>query len=214
MPEEVSALECPISIYLVPIHRKGMKRKEERETLRNLIRSGKLSGIPTDIEITHRQDGSPVFTREIGMQVSISHSDHILAVVIYPSDRRVGVDIEEKADKVAQVIHRVADEDELTLLESNQIPPIILWCAKEAVFKAYSDCINTMSDHVKLKECIPSERLLMLEIDENEGVRKSVNVHYMANLDLNIPVSNIIHNHFFCLAIALEDTDKSFIINY
>lgn len=163
MSKPLDALSRHIDIYLQWIDRVGNKRDDERAALQKLLNSGRICGLPAGIQIIHRGDGAPHFPPEIEMGISISHSDHVLAVAIYPKSLRVGIDIEERFEQAASLIRRVADSSELELMEQFGLPPVVLWGAKEAVFKAYSDQVSTMSDQVKLISCHTDRSALTLQ---------------------------------------------------
>lgn len=186
LAHDTNPVNSLINIYLAPIHRCGNKREDERATLVQILQSGRIALLPSDIRVVHSSSGAPKFSREIGLSISISHSDHILAIAIYPSQIRVGIDIEEREDKVAQLISRVANEEELSVLRDQNLEPIILWSAKEAVFKAFSDRISTMSEQVVLKSCDSQKRQLTMLVREDEVRYCTSKVNFINYLSSNL----------------------------
>ena len=69
-------------------------------------------------------------------ELSISHAD-TMAVAVLAADVSVGVDIEEQRDGNPRTVPELAFvEAELADAARAGIPPIALWCAKEAAAKA------------------------------------------------------------------------------
>lgn len=204
-----------IDIYLQLIDRKGNKRDDERAALQQLLHSNRIKGLPPKVEIIHRGDGAPHFPSEIDLGISISHSDHVLAVAIYPRDLRVGIDIEERYDKAAMLISRVANPTELGLLSLHQLPPVVLWGAKEAVFKAYSDQISTMSEQVTLTSCLVDDHALSLRIKPETNTHpQDTIVYYRFSSDLGEQPSHQILSYPFVLSIATNDPTADFSVRY
>ncbi|HXP73785.1 MAG TPA: 4'-phosphopantetheinyl transferase superfamily protein [Stellaceae bacterium] len=101
-----------------------------------------LSLSPVEIEIESDERGKPM-ARFIGgalsipaLEISISHAD-TLAVAVVAEDVSVGVDIEEERDGTPRTVPEIAFADgELVEATRAGVPPIALWCAKEAAAKA------------------------------------------------------------------------------
>lgn len=84
------------------------------------------------LPIEHEKSGKPLLA---GYNVSISHTRGLAAMMV-SRGRRVGVDVEYVSPRVSRVASRFLRPDE-------QAPTVELqllhWCAKEAVFKLFSE---------------------------------------------------------------------------
>ena len=158
-PEELFAryphllrLECPYK-YSV--------RRKEFFCVRALLLA--MTGDP-ELRIEHAESGRPfVVGREsqipdkgrdggTGWEVSISHTKGY-AVLMLSSDKAVGVDIEYRSDRVAKIASHYIRPDEMAWdckspvtngtketgkpLTTEQM--LVLWCAKETLYKLHSD---------------------------------------------------------------------------
>lgn len=203
MPLNLTIADPQVIIYLTPIQKRlDNKRSDERSTLEALLNSGVITEIPQNIGIIHQSNGSPIFSEDIGLGISISHSDHILAIAIYENTYRVGIDIEERAEQAALIIRRVASESELALMKTFQLHPIILWSAKEATFKAFSDKVITMSGQVVLKDCTPDINTLTLNVIKNNRKQALIEVQYIDTFNEMPSLRSFLPEHPFVLAIA------------
>ncbi len=86
-------------------------------------------------EITHEKSGRPIIINS-NQNISISHSAEL--VVIFISNDSVGIDVENVTRNIDKVTHRFLHHKEMDWAEkseNHQIAKILLWCAKEAIFK-------------------------------------------------------------------------------
>ncbi len=86
-------------------------------------------------EITYRKSGRPQI-KNSSLNISISHSAEL--VFIFVSPHNIGVDVEKDNRKIETVAKRFLHQNELNWIEKSENPrflKILLWCAKEAVFK-------------------------------------------------------------------------------
>ena len=92
-----------------------------------------------------------------GKQISISHSFNKVAVII--SDRKVGVDIEKKRDKIVAIAHKFTQWNFRAAsfsLESIIQKLTMTWCAKEVGFKIHGNPELTLND-VKVRDFFPTD---------------------------------------------------------
>ena len=92
-----------------------------------------------------------------GKQISISHSFNKVAVII--SDRKVGVDIEKKREKIVAIAHKFTQWNFRTAsfsLESIIQKLTMTWCAKEVGFKIHGNPEFTLND-VKVRDFFPTD---------------------------------------------------------
>jgi len=86
-------------------------------------------------EIVHEKSGRPLI-KNSNLNISISHSADF--VVIFISNHSIGIDVENVNRKIDRVTNRFLHPDELAWVKKSgnlQSLKILLWCAKEAIFK-------------------------------------------------------------------------------
>jgi len=105
-------------------------RSLEITTVRELLRELTAN---QDIEIQHKQSGQPFL--EDGTNISISHTRGY-ATVMLSEKHLVGIDIEYISDRVERVVSKFVREDEVV---RDTMDKLILWSAKEAVYKLFSE---------------------------------------------------------------------------
>lgn len=159
----------------------------------------------TDLFIAHEQNGRPYlkiadievenngFNENLGQKVnfniSISHTKGFASIIV-SSKKNVSVDIEYRNDRVKRIAHRFLREDEhiriCEIFSMNQISQrdyqtilLLHWCAKETVYKFYSDERLTFQNmrieeigEIKEEGCFGCDNLV--ESVENE-------IHYIQN---------------------------------
>ena len=107
------------------------KRKKEFLIIRILLKE--LLGFTP--EIIYEKTGKPKLANST-LNISISHSNDLLAVFI--SEKCIGIDVENCERDISKITHRFLHPSEIEFVEKNtnkQHLKIILWCAKEAIFK-------------------------------------------------------------------------------
>lgn len=161
------------TIYLAPLHKREdlTRRERERQALLQLISGGLIAELPRGTQLGYRSDGAPLLPPDLGLGISISHSAHLIALALFPlgEGRDIGIDIEEEWAQAAKLIRRVAKPEELQLLHEANVPELLLWCAKEAAFKAHSNSLRVFSKQIELISVSPETQSLQVRIKPNEG---------------------------------------------
>ncbi|MCG6190706.1 4'-phosphopantetheinyl transferase family protein [Maribellus maritimus] len=133
--EELEVLYC--QIYFSETEKKefemfsSIRRKKEFIVVRLLLQ--KLLGKKT--EILYDDSGRPLLKNST-TNLSISHSRDL--AVVFLSKKRIGIDVEDSKRKIENVAQRFLDEKEKRFVKdcgNPQKATILLWCAKEAIFK-------------------------------------------------------------------------------
>ena len=135
---------------------------DQRETVRALLRQA--FGEET-AEVTHSENGSPRLPAHPECSISISHCRSYAAILLGTKEERVGVDVEDKRDQTARLLPRYSSPEERTLLSEAGAHPILLWCLKEACYKAFSDIIGPAYSLITLREISPDGRLLTADVE-------------------------------------------------
>jgi len=109
------------------------RRKREFLGVRNLVQQqfGKHE------QIVYSETGKPML-KESGYCISISHSGDYEVVFVHPTDE-VGVDIQVVTPKILKILKRFANEREFAHAEGDVWRSLVIWCAKEALFKWYAN---------------------------------------------------------------------------
>lgn len=103
-------------------------RIAEKTAVRKLLRE--MTG-DDSLQILYEESGKPLLSD--GRQISISHTRGYAAIII--ADRPVGIDIEYMSDRVGRITSKFVREDEKA---DSTLSQLLLWSAKETVFKLFS----------------------------------------------------------------------------
>lgn len=109
----------------------GSPRERERKSVEWLLHA--MTG-SSQLSIVHEPSGKP-FLEASPYTISISHTRGF-AVLLLSEGERVGVDIEYRSDRVERIAHRFIRPDEEA---SDTDQKLLIWSAKEAVYKLYSE---------------------------------------------------------------------------
>ena len=99
------------------------------------IRTALKTVIGKEIFIQYDDGGKPHLS-DNSFQISISHSNKWIAVIVHPL-KKVGIDIECPTDKIQKLYKRfLSPVEQKELSEGNDIPQLLIaWSAKEALYK-------------------------------------------------------------------------------
>jgi phosphopantetheinyl transferase len=89
-------------------------------------------------------------------KISISHTDGYASVIMHPS-ANVGVDIEQKRDKIVRLKHKFLGQDELENIDrENELEHLLLhWSAKETMFKMMGEMDVDFISHLHISPFFP-----------------------------------------------------------
>ena len=167
MTEAVDQLSAPASVDLSPL--RSPRRKKETLTEYLLLKA--LTG-DDSLVIRHNEDGAPLVD---GYCVSLSHTEGWAAMMLSRS-HRVGVDIEYVSERVNRVASRFIRDDEQ---QSTLAERLITWCAKEAVYKYFTE------QHLEFHE------MRLLPYDQEEAGEVTVeNLRQQVRVNISYEVSN------------------------
>lgn len=112
-----------------------------------------------DRDISYQPSGKP--TLSDGKHISISHTNEFVTLAI--SDQMIGVDIEKSTEKMLRVYPKFIDQEaEYLAPTTNHLERIgIVWCAKEAVYKAAN------------APGLPLKNIHVLPFDTNESPQRA-----------------------------------------
>lgn len=107
------------------------KRRKEWAATRLLS----IEMLGTHQSITYNSKGKPEIAGQAG--ISISHTNGMVALMTSSEKNNIGIDIEQKTQRITKISHKFLTEIELSGNLSNNLSYLyIQWCAKEAMYKA------------------------------------------------------------------------------
>ena len=149
------------------------KRKKEWLILRILLNKIFKSGT----EIKYTPDGKPVLKGETG-NISISHTENCIALAFHPI-YPIGIDVEKISDKVLKVKSKFLNKEEIEFLDSKNeiIHTLIMWSAKESLFKALGTSSVDFKEHLHIEAFTPSN-FGILKAKEYRSISKNTYTIY------------------------------------
>ena len=101
-------------------------------------------------KIRYDESGKPSINSDLN--ISISHSNH-MAAIVFSGSSRIGIDIELKASKILNIQDKFLNESEKLKKEfqSDLDYLIMIWTAKESIYKALGIKRVSFSDDIIIK---------------------------------------------------------------
>ncbi|MBR9831904.1 4'-phosphopantetheinyl transferase superfamily protein [bacterium] len=116
-------------------------------------------------DIYYSEFGKPHLS-STNKHISISHSKGMCAM--YIGDQSNGVDLQILKNNIESIAHKYLDNSELKLIQSQLEDYHILWCTKEAVFKAYGRKKIFLKKNIFVQSINKTENKVVAQlIDEN-----------------------------------------------
>lgn len=123
--------------------------EEQREAVTDLLR---WYFSTSQVSVGHLENGKPFLPDYPDYSISISHCNSDVAIAIAKGhDVAVGIDVENKRAQAQRLWQRISTPSELILSSSLGLHPLWFWCAKEAVFKTFSDRMKTPYTSVEVR---------------------------------------------------------------
>ncbi len=171
--EEAQRLKLPLPEY------KHEKRLTEQAS--TLIMLAHLLG--RYARLSHTPEGAPILTSHPHLHISISHTKGAYAVSLSP--HRHGIDIERHSPRALRLRQRFLLPQEAHLHFSSatfsaEEEATILWCAKEAAFKAFSSPTLTRLEQVALE--MENENQLLAHPADCPHLKVPISVHNNSEL--------------------------------
>src|SRR5690554_986789 len=126
---------------LSDIHRRGFL------SVRHLLAAAGY----TDFDLYYDANGKP--NLKDGKQISITHSFQFSGIIV--SDKKVGIDIEKQRDKILKIANKFTPLREYRTLANDDAvirKLTIVWGAKEAIYKLYSEKGVSFLQHIDIKD--------------------------------------------------------------
>ena len=112
---------------------------------------------PEKLYLGHHDNGKP-FLQNTAMEISISHTERFVAILIHP-DEDLGIDIESLDRDFSAVEKKALSEDEIDDLSDKKrtLQLAIYWCAKEAIFKRMSISGVDFAEQIEIERFNPHD---------------------------------------------------------
>lgn len=133
MPQKLIKINPAPNVLLCLTHLELPSATARQSDLENeAVRKMLCDILGAEPDLAHNADGKPVID---GYEISISHTRGLAAVML-AKGHRVGVDVEYDSPRVGKIASRFLRPDENAPTLRLQL---LHWCAKEAVFKLFSE---------------------------------------------------------------------------
>ena len=168
------------SVYREEISRfQYPKRKLEFLSVRLLLKE--LTGIENDI--FYDTNGRPSLVDNM-FKISISHTNGYASVIVHPS-ANVGIDIEQKRDKILHLKHKFLSQNELENIDKgNELEHLLLhWSAKETMYKMMGETEVDFISHLHISPFFPFKEGTIDCFETKSRKRKRFSLGYEINDD-------------------------------
>lgn len=153
----------------------SVSRKREMLATRVLLKE--LLG--EEKEICYYDSGKP-YLSDGSYQISISHTKRYVAVVL-DRDNTLGLDIEQRTDKIFKVRDRVVSSSDFIDPANEQVHLLLHWSAKEAMFK-YLDAEGVdFRSNLHIKDFKPQSEGVFEASESKTDKGQFFDAHYMVN---------------------------------
>ncbi|MBU2995603.1 4'-phosphopantetheinyl transferase superfamily protein [Cellulophaga baltica] len=172
--------ELATGIVLTPICQQrmlGMKSEQHRKGFLSIRHLMAEAGY-VDHDLYYDVNGKPHL--KDGKHISITHSHDFTGIIVADNDE-VGIDIELQREKILKIAHKFTQPQEYrTLANADAVirKLTIVWGAKEALYKIYSEKGLSFLQHIDVKEFDLQDSESIAEI-MYQGKNSSYSVDYL-----------------------------------
>lgn len=130
------------------IRLQGMKSETHQRAFLSVRKLLQETG-HNDIQLHYDEFGKPHLDNE--NHISITHSFDFSAIIL--SDKNVGIDIEQRREKIIRIADKFVDDSEFLFLNKENLEEYVskltvIWGIKEAVFKIRNEKGISFKDHI------------------------------------------------------------------
>ncbi len=119
-------------------------------------------------------------------KVSITHS-HQYAAAVMDSINEVGIDIEQKSDKLLKVANKFLNNQEYKFAQNNVEILCKIWCAKESLYKLYGKRNLSFKENISIKDFHKDDTSIEGKIiEENSQKNYSINIYNFNDFILTV----------------------------
>ncbi len=133
------------------------------------------------VYLSHHDNGKP-YIENSSTNISITHTNKYVAVIINEGEEEVGIDCESLDRDFSAVEKKALSEDEIDDLDEDKRNEqlAIYWCAKEAVFKKMSQYNVDFAEQIEIEEFrMRGEGELEATFTQKDGYEEELNLQYM-----------------------------------
>ena len=158
---------------------KAEKRQLEWLAVRVLLRE--LLG--EEKKIDYLPSGKP-FLKDRSTFISFSHTCGYVAVAVHPT-KEVGIDIEQYGNRVSRLASRFVREDEMQSVKAGDeiYALLLLWSAKETMFKLMNQSDVDFLNHLHILPFIPTESGEMEAVEYRTDLHQTFQISYYTHPD-------------------------------
>ena len=129
------------------------------------------------VRLMYRENGKPYAENKTG-GISISHSHHLLAILVDHSNIHTGLDVELIRDKVLKIRHKFLSEREQNFIpKDNVMMHLAAWCIKETIYKIYAEGMLDFRENIHIDEFSEQSSLVKVKcIKENHTFNKTIQI--------------------------------------
>ena len=130
------------------IRLQGMKSETHQRAFLSVRKLLQETG-HNDVQLHYDEFGKPHLDNE--NHISITHSFDFSAIIL--SDKNVGIDIEQRREKIIRIADKFVDDSEFLFLNKENLEEYVskltvIWGIKEAVFKIRNEKGISFKDHI------------------------------------------------------------------
>ena len=151
-----------------------------RRRLEQLAVRALLSRCFTKKQYIGYEENNRPFLKNYPGDISISHADKFVCILVHEG-KYVGVDIEGRGRNFTPVENKIITDYELSYITDKHRDDqlCVIWCAKEAIYKAMHEQRVEFSRQIEIKKFIPKmEGKLTARFIDSEYDDKDLNLYY------------------------------------
>jgi 4'-phosphopantetheinyl transferase len=133
---------------------------------------------PKHFEIENNQAGAPILSPDIGLHLSISHTDGVGVAIL--SSTPIGVDAEPITARTPAFFAEWFTAQERMLLTQDPMRITLAWCAKEATMKALGRGMALHPRHIEVTAIGPHT----VEVQLHAQAREEASLHNISNIQI------------------------------
>ncbi len=133
------------------------------------------------VYLSHHDNGKP-YIENSSTNISITHTNKYVAVIINEGEEEVGIDCESLDRDFSAVEKKALSEDEIDDLDEDKRNEqlAIYWCAKEAVYKKMSQYNVDFAEQIEIEEFrVRGEGELEATFTQKDGYEEELNLQYI-----------------------------------
>lgn len=134
--------------------------------------------------VSYHSNGRP-YLAEGDYSLSISHTKGYVAVALAPADKLVGIDIEQRGERVRKVANRfMGEQEQASLYEGSDLTSLLLhWSAKESIYKCLDRPDVEFSDHLHILPFEVEQQGTFDAFESRTTHQQHYRIHYLLHPD-------------------------------